>query len=255
MAKLGIVAQYLLTRNDIREVIGRLAAMHHVVLYLREADRHTAPPGVEVRTITARKRTLRNEVLSRLFYLFGKIPRSRQNYFIVEHFKIANTKTYRIFKLEKQVLLFLSRFTPRWMSYDRYLRLLDYQATTPVADVDRFFCFTEIYDDHFFRHLLDAGKPISVFVYSWDHPCKMARFSEHVHQYFVWNEGLRDDMIELQGVDPARVRVLGASQLAYIAEFRERGAPVRNPFPFEYLYFGCATGTPDLVRQEVQIIG
>ena len=255
MAKLGIVAQYLHTRNDIREVIQRLAKMHHVVLYLRPTDLHTAPEGVEVRPITARKRTFRNEVLSRLFYLFGKIPRSRQNYFIVEHFKIGNTKTYRLFKIEKKILLFLSRFTPRWMSYDQYLNRLDYEDTTPVADVDRFFCFTEIYDDHFFRHLVDAGKPIAVFVYSWDHPCKMVRFSERVRQYLVWNEGLREDMIGLQGIDAGKVRVVGASQLSYIAEFKAREAQSQPPFSFEYFYFGCATGTPKLVKQEVQIIG
>ncbi len=254
MKKLGVVAQYLDSRNDIREVIRHLAQNHQVTLYLRKNDLEKSVPGTEAREITARRKTLRNELLARLFYLFGHIPRSRQNYFIVEQFKIANTKTRPLFKLEKKVLLFLSRFLPRFISYDRYLDWLDYSPTTPVDDVDAFLCFTEIYDDHFLKHLLGTGKPVFVYVYSWDHPCKMPRFSRRVHRYLVWNEGLRQDLVGLQGISCANVRVIGSSQLAYIAGFRQQPDDGAPPFPFEYLYFGCATGTPGLVKQEVGII-
>ncbi|MBD0255409.1 MAG: hypothetical protein ICV83_06790 [Cytophagales bacterium] len=254
MKKIGVVAQYLDSRNDIREVIRHLAQNHQVQLYLRKNDLEKAVPGTAVREITARRKTLKNELLARLFYLFGQIPRSRQNYFIVEQFKIANTKTRRLFKLEKKTLLFLSRFLPRFISYDQYLDWLDYSPTTPVADVDAFLCFTEIYDDAFLKHLLRTGKPTFVYVYSWDHPCKMPRFSRRVQRYLVWNEGLREDMVQLQGIPCTHVRVVGSSQLAYIAEFRKDPAADAPPFPFDYLYFGCATGTPGLVKQEVGII-
>jgi hypothetical protein len=143
---------------------------------------------------------------------------------------------------------------PRWMSYDQYLDWLSYSPSTPVGDIETFLCFTEIYDDYFFRHLIEARKKLFVYVYSWDHPCKMVRFSKRVYQYLVWNEGLKEDMTDLQGIDAGRVKVVGSSQLAYIKEFRQVEDEYQKPYAFEYVYFGCATGTPQLVRQEVKII-
>lgn len=255
MKKIGIVAQYLQSRNDIREVIARLAEEYEVYLYLRKADLTVQIPGVTYREITDRRRTVRNQLLIRTFYLFGRLPRSRNNYYITESFKIENTKTKAIFKAEKRTLLQLSKVLPKWMSYDRYLDELDCADTTPVDDVDTFLFFSEVYDDYLLSHVLRKGKRVQVFVYSWDHPCKMTKFSHRVQRYLVWNAGLKEDLVTLQGVEPARVRVVGSSQLAYIAEFGEGGEPGPRPFPFEYLYFGCATGTPALVGEEVKIIG
>ncbi len=254
MKKIGIVAQYLQSRNDIREVIARLGSAYEVFLYLRPADANVHIPGVTVREITDRRRTVKNQLLARTFYLFGRLPRSRNNYYITESFKIENTKTRAVFKAEKRTLLQLSKVLPKWMSYDRYLDELDCADTTPVDDIDTFLFFSEIYDDYLLSHVLRKGKRVQVFVYSWDHPCKMTRFSRRVQRYLVWNDGLKEDLVTLQGVDPANVRVVGSSQLAYIAGFREDGEPGAPPFPFEYLYFGCATGTPALVVEEVKII-
>lgn len=254
MKKIGIVAQYLTSRNDIREVIERLARQNEVFLFLRKNDNNIFIPGATNRVITDRRKTITNEILTRLFYLFGKLPRSRNNYYITESFKIANTRTSAIFKAEKKLLLFLSRFLPKIISYDRYLNWLDCSDTTPVNDIDVFLCFTEIYDDFLFSHLLRKQKKVFVYVYSWDHPCKMTKFSHRVYKYLVWNEGLKQDMIELQAMQAQQVEVLGASQLAYIAEFKEVEHEYDKPFAFDYFYFGCATGTAPLVRQEVEII-
>jgi uncharacterized protein YqgQ len=250
--KIGIVAQYLSSRNDIREIIQELAKYHDITLFLRKADFHTAMEGIEVREIV-KTTSFRNFILQRFFSLFGIIPKSRQNYYITEAFKLANTKTYWIFKAEKKLLLFLSRYLPKWISYDTYLRWVDYNPQTNISGLDVFLCFSEIYDDLLLSQLLEAQKKVVVYVYSWDHPCKMVRFSQRTSQYLVWNQGLKEDLIQLQNIPAEKITVIGATQLAYLKEFQDSGQ-WHEPYGFDYIYFGCATGTIELVQQEVQII-
>lgn len=252
--KIGIVAQYLNSRNDISKLIELLAKENEVYLYIRKGDVGISIPGIKVREIQAKKSTLKNHLLQRLFILFGIIPRSKNNFYITEAFKIANTKISTYFKIEKKILLTLSKFLPDIFSYDQYLNALDYYSDTEVDDINTFLFFSEIYDDYLLAHLLNIQKTVCVYVYSWDHPCKMMRFSKRVHKYFVWNEGLKQDMITLQGIAENKIIILGASQLAYIKEFQELEVKYSRPFPFEYIYFGCATGTKALVAQEVKII-
>jgi hypothetical protein len=252
--KIGIVAQYLDSRNDIRKVIELLGEKNKVFLFVRKNDLKISIPGVQVREIRAKKSTFKNNILLRIFILFGIIPKSKNNYYITEAFKIANTKTSSYLKFEKKSLLAFSKFLPSFLSYDNYLDALDYSTDTEVEDIDKFLFFSEIYDDFLLAHLLKLQKTIFVYVYSWDHPCKMMRFSKRVHTYFVWNEGLKEDMVQLQNILESRIVVLGASQLSYIKEFFELKQNFSRPFPFEYIYFGCATGTKALVAQEVYII-
>ncbi len=252
--KIGIIAQYLNSRNDIREIISLLAEDNEICLYLRKEDYTNAIDGIEVREIHKEKRSFKNLFLQRFFVLFGILPKSKQNYYITEAFKTANTKTHWLFKTERKLLLFLGRFLPRWLSYDRYLNWLDYSLKTRIDDIDLFVCFSEIYDDALLSQLLQAHKKVIVYVYSWDHPCKMMRFSKRVTQYLVWNEGLKEDLISLQAIDAAKIVVLGSTQLAYIAEFKELPETAPKPYEFDYIYFGCATGTLELVAQEVAMI-
>jgi hypothetical protein len=252
--KIGIVAQYLDSRNDIRKVIELLAKENEVFLYVRKGAPNIPMPGVTIREIHSKKSTFKNHLLLRLFILFGNIPRSTNNFYITEAFKIANTKTSAFFKFEKKSLLLLSKYLPNAFSYDQYLNALDYTSDTEVEDIDKFLFFSEIYDDFLLAHLLMLKKKVFVYVYSWDHPCKIMRFSKRVHSYFVWNEGLKEDMIKLQGIPAQQIHVLGSSQLAYIKEFQESNQNYSRPFTFDYIYFGCATGTKALVEQEVQIV-
>ena len=93
---------------------------------------------------------------------------------------------------------------PKWVSYDQYLNNLDNSKQTIIDDIDMFICLTKISDDHFFSRLLNDGKNVKVYVYSWDHPCKHKQFSNRV-KYLVWNDGIKDDLYALQKIPKKKI--------------------------------------------------
>lgn len=255
--KVGILAQYLDSRNDIRDLITNLSKKVGVVVFLLEKDIHLQKflPGIEMRIIkSAKPKNLRNIFLKYLFMCFGKIPKSRANYFFTEYTKIKHSHVSSRHKIEKKISLFLTKYFPSLITYDRYLKLISYNTSTPIEDIDAFLCFTEVYDNYLFAHALNSNKPVFTYVYSWDHPCKMKTLSKKVNKYLVWNNGLKEDLINLHNISPEKIIVFGASQLTYILEYFQNQEN-QNPYPnLSYIYFGCAFGHSDLVPAEVEYI-
>jgi hypothetical protein len=143
---------------------------------------------------------------------------------------------------------------PKLISYDYYLNNLEYKKATSIEDIDQFICFTDISDSYLLARLIREKKQVKVYVYSWDHPCKQMKYSRQV-KYLVWNEGIKQDMIALQHVEPSQITITGASQFAYVQQFLSipRGQ-LTNPFSFRYIYFGCAIGAPEIVKEEIKVI-
>lgn len=254
--KIGILAQYLDTRNDIRAFIDTLSARHEVVLFLNKNDEHLYKlvngDNVESRVINSYKRkSIRNHLLILLYQLFGRLPRTKENYFIVEKFKVANLKKSSFKKWFNLFVLFVVRYTPKFITYDDYLDLLAYKKDTEIDDVDIFICFSQIYSDPFYAHLIHSKKNIHTYVYSWDHACKMKCFSQRV-KYLVWNDDLEQDVVDLQHVPANKIKVLGSTQLTYIYDYKStENKPVKNA---PYLYYVCSTGSPDLIIEEAKLM-
>jgi hypothetical protein len=140
------------------------------------------------------------------------------------------------------------------MSYDYYLNHLQYKGATSIDDIDQFICFTDISDSYLLARLIREQKKVKVYVYSWDHPCKQVKYSNQV-DYLVWNEGIREDMIKLQHIHPEHIRITGASQFAYVDQFLSIPEnSLSKPFPFPYIYFGCAIGAPEIATDEIKVI-
>jgi hypothetical protein len=255
--KVGFVVDYFDFRSDIRKIIGQIGRTHQVVLFCRQSDEATlrkyAGAGVEVRIIREEKKSAANSLWKLLFVLFGKIPKSRRNFYLTELFRL-NREENKVRKLKGRLLLELRRILPDWLGYDDFLGKIRYSGATAIGDIDRFFLFTDIYDHFLFARLLDEGKPLAVYVYSWDHPCKFLRFSRRA-DYLVWGEKIREDLYQLQGIPPQRVKVAGATQFTYVAEFKRLDpAGLTRPYDFEYLYFACSVATPRLLAEEVAVI-
>jgi hypothetical protein len=143
---------------------------------------------------------------------------------------------------------------PKYVSYDYYLNRLTYKGATFIDDIDQFICFTDISDTYLLARLIREKKKINVYVYSWDHPCKQFKYSKQVN-YLVWNEGIKQDMIELQHIEARQIKITGASQFAYVEQFLSIPRhKLKHTFSFPYIYFGCAIGTPELVREEIKVI-
>lgn len=255
--KIGFVVHFFDFRNDVRRVINLVSAHHEVVLFVRRVDlsiiQQHLEKDVEVRIVEEEKKTTRNRAATQMMRFFGKLPKSRQNYYLMEMFKIQGHPDSRVRAKATRALDMAMRL-PKFISYDTYLSWLTYQAATPIEDIDLFICFTEISDHYFFARLLAERKNLKVYVYSWDHPCKQVRFSQKV-RYMVWNEGIKQDMVELQGVPADQLTITGASQFAYVHLFNQLPKDtLQSSFDFEYLYFACAIGIPDLAVQEIEII-
>jgi hypothetical protein len=186
------------------------------------------------------------------FFLFGRIPRSRRNYYIDEYFKLESLPPAQ--KLRVRTLLGLSRILPKWFSFDAYARRLAPQARVELGDLEAIFMITEICDPATLGQALLLGKKTAAYLYSWDHAPKHKRMSQQLDWYFTWNAPVGDDLVQLQGVPEERIRAVGSTQLVYVQDYLRDASARRRHIPYDYVYFGCATGSPKFVRQEVRII-
>ncbi len=253
--KIGFVVSFFDFRNDVRRVIAEVAEKHEVVIFGRPENREEIlrhlPKGIEFRLINERKNSIWNRLWIKLYILFKRIPESRHNFFLMELFKASITPDPVVRKKNYDIIEWIRRL-PKVLSYDAYLRGLSYQKGTDLAHIDQFVCFTAIADDFLMARLLEEKKPVKVYVYSWDHACKHVCFSERA-QYLCWNERIAEDVRQLQHIPASQVKVVGASQFAYIDEFRQVQNSLLRTYPFKYIYMGCAIGVVDLVKEEVEI--
>ncbi len=255
---IGFVVSFFDFRNDVRRVIQELLRDHEVVIFYRDdhqqaIERHTIE-GCTYRPIRERTGSWPSKFAKGRYELLRKLPASRNNFYLMEAFK-AHSVPPGPRRRRRDAVLALMRLLPKNYAYDDFLRDLPYSGKTDLSGIDSFVCFSEIANDELFARLLAEDFPVLTYVYSWDHPCKQTKFSPRC-RYLVWNEGIAEDMQELQGIPEAQVHVQGSSQFAYIAEYRERltqGALPRT-FDFDYLYVGCAVGIEKLAWGELAII-
>jgi hypothetical protein len=253
--KIAFAVSFFDFRNDVRRVIAEVARHHQVVVlgrteHMASIQKHV-PAGVEFRQIAEKKRTIWNTIWERLYLLMRRIPRSRSNFFLMELFKASNQPTAKSKSLAMSLLRWMQRL-PKIISYDFYLDRLRYQSLTELDDIDLVICFTAIVEDYLLARLIREQKPVRVYVYSWDHPCKHTCFSQRV-QYACWSEGIREDIVSLQNIPSGQIAVTGASQFGYIHAYRQTDSlPVSHPF--RYVYFGCAIGIPELVPDELRLV-
>ncbi len=255
--KIAFVVSFFDFRNDVRRVIAEVAQRHEVVVLGRadqvESIASHLPKGVEFRVIRERKATAWNRLWERWYALYKQIPRSENNYYLMQLFLASNAAT-EAQKGKALRILQWTRRLPKVLSYDTYLDGLRYSGETRLDDIDQFILYTSIADDYLLARLLTENRTASVYVYSWDHACKNPRFSKRV-PYLCWSEGIKEDVAKLHGVSPSQIEVVGASQFCYIHEFLNRKPPpLSRSFSFEYVYLGCAVGIPELARQEVEVI-
>ena len=106
--KLGFVVSFFDFRNDVRKVIEIISSNHEVVVFYKPADEEKVLShkidNVEYRPILDRNRTLLNRIKEQLFLYFKKLPKSQNNYFLMEFFKISNLKDKFDFELIKKCL-------------------------------------------------------------------------------------------------------------------------------------------------------
>ncbi len=252
--KLGIMLYFFDFRNDIRRLIMELNKYYQVVIFVRKEHEETVkahlPKNIEYRIINERKAGIYSSILKKLYFVMRKIPKSKSNYYLMEEFKIGNITNSKIQK-KAHFLLKIHKWLPHVISYDRYLKLIKVSKKTIINDITTFLCLTEIYDDHLFSRLVNEEKKIFIYVYSWDHAFKHTRFSKKV-EYFVWSEGIKDDLINIQQINPNKIHVTGSTQLGYLFNFKIDNT--NNKYSKPYYYYGCGIGILSLVDKEISLI-
>ena len=252
----GFVVTFFDFRNDVRRVVECVAQDHEVILFCQRKDREQvqthAPAGTEIRLIKEEGHRFSDRLTRLKYRLRRAIPASTQNFYLMEAFKIGRMQGRN--KRMGQAFYDLHRLLPNRYTYDQYLDDIRPLRQTDVSGVDAFVCFSEIADDAFLSRLINDGLPVLTYVYSWDHPCKHTRFSVR-SQNLVWNQGLADDLHELQNVPRSNISVVGASQFCYVHEYltEYRQTVTDKIFDFPYVYMGCAIGIESLVPDEVDV--
>ena len=250
--KLGVLVQYWDSRNDVRLLVAELAKHHDLVLYVQERDRKQFENSpYEVRYVGDRS-YFWSRFWGYAFLFFGHIPRSRRNYYVDEYFKLEWLTPFQ--RLRMRLVLSLSRLSPKFFSFDNYIRRLASQAKAELTGVDALLAITEICDPGTLGKAQQLGLPTAAYVYSWDHAPKHKRMSRHLGWYFTWNSAIGEDLVDLQAVPADHIKTVGSTQLTFVDDYLRNPAARRRQIPYDYVYFGCATGSPPFVRQEVRII-
>ncbi|MFN0276213.1 MAG: hypothetical protein ACKVPJ_10730 [Chitinophagales bacterium] len=254
--KIGVVLTFFDFRNDVRKVLEIMAYSNEVTVFARSEDQELIskqlPGKVGLRFIKEKIQNTRNTILERLFLLFKKLPKSSQNYFLMEAFKIQNNPNIKAQKKGWRILR-LQKVLPKIFSYQQYIKLLQFSGKTEIDDIDKFFFLTEIYDDYFLARIQKEKKPATVYVYSWDHACKHTKFPGKI-KYAVWNTGVGEDVRKLQHCNSEAISITGASQFGFIDEYRKKRHELKSEYSFQYLYFGCAIGIESIATKEVALI-
>jgi hypothetical protein len=255
MATIGILINHYDARNDIRDLVAEIARSHRVVLLSREKTlAHPLPAGVELRPLVSVHPNKRN-FWSKVFSWFGRLPKSRENYYINELFKLGRLSPFRqtIGKLK----LNLQMWIPRFISINKLLPNMSQCDDTDISDIDSFLLITEFADIPMLARICDSGKPAWAYLYSWDHPCKHTVLTDRLTGYLVWNKKLAKDMEELQGVSLDKCKIIGATQLCPIVDYLASTSTLPRQGRIEgrpYFYFGCGTGYAPLSRREIKLI-
>jgi len=249
--KIGVcVADYDI-RNDLPELLRSLAARHEVVVLAPpvEAPRLGQGPW-ETRPIRA-KISGWNRLWLALFSRFGQVPASRDNFSQNTIFLLQKLEPAKRLKAAARLRLRLK--IPPIFSFDCLLCLLRGRVGD-LRDLEGLMFITNVSSPELLAQARRAGLPCAAYVYSWDHVPKYDRFSRQLDAYFTWNEGVADDLAELQKVPRRIAAAVGATQLVCLRDYLQTPGARHRKIPFRYAYYGCAIAIPALAEQEVRLL-
>ncbi len=253
--RIGIIASFFETRTDIALLVEELNVSHTTILFCLPKDKPLLEKQFAgrsaIRVIDERRTTPGNFLRERMFLLLKRIPKSRINYYLMELFKASNLPDAGLRKKALRIVR-LQKWLPKTMTYDALLKTLSFSGNTKTDDIDHFIGCTECTDDYFFARLIREKKNISLYVYSWDHPCKQTRFPKNI-QYAVWNAPLKEDLVTLQAVPEKNIHITGISQFCFIYNYKKQTSE-KQVAKQPYIYFGCAIGIAGLIEEEIKII-
>lgn len=252
-SSLGFVVQYYGFRNDMRNLILKLSEVYDLTLFVENRDSvFDIPDHIDIVEIVSQKKRLYNVLLRLVYRMFGNKPRSKKSYvaWLDRRYSVSDKSLLTFCNYLMEIA---SVNLPTLVDFDWYLSRLKYDRTETYS-VEKFLTFSDVNDVYFLAQLLDSGKSVFTYVYSWDHAGKYFKFSRNRINYFVWNNGMMNDLVGLHGVNQLNIRVLGSTQLTVVHDYlfnsESRKSVLRSD---SVVYFAASMGYGPIAEQEVEI--
>lgn len=252
----GIILNHISLRSDIRLLINELSVTYHVVLFGERNDYYLLDCGqCDFRQTKILSNNflanLRNRILRFLYFFFGNLPKTRKEYDDYQVRMIHKLETIQIKKALKKHRI--KMILPHFFSFDLYLKLLK-PSKCRVSDIDYFIAFTDLNTDSLLSKIIKEKKRLLVYVHSWDHIPKFTRFLKKNVEYITWNKLIKDDLVNIHGIDENKIYTVGTSQFYFIKDYFESRNIKKTSKLSKYIYFPCSFGYPIVANQEVKII-
>ncbi len=247
--RVGILGSHVSGRPDLHALIHSFSKQSKSDCVLFEHN--PSHEGASNRPIKGSRRTFYFKLAKSLFCKLGQLPLSKQNYLIAELFKLSSVGGIR--KYLQKIFIYVRVYNPIPLPLSFYHWLIQHIDKSDIDDIDIFLLLSEISDDAFVARLNKLKKPTFLYVYSWDHPCKHANIPTNLTGYFVWNEGVAEDLVRLAGVPRKRITIVGSTQMSPLAKYKiSNKQKTSQTQSCKTIYFGSAVGYPSLARVEAK---
>lgn len=251
--KVGVVLSLAKYRKEFIDLCENINGNNiQFVFFIKESDRFSTDK-CEVRTSNYPE-SIKYKASKWLYAHFRKLPISRNNFHLMEFFKVK-LQTKRIppgFIFSRFLrLLFLDRF-----DYNTYIDLINPKFVNNAYDIDQFIFLSDISSDVLLKYAIINNKKVSILVYSWDHIYKFTKFTRNAY-YFVWNNTLGNDLTRYWGVPESKISYLPPISFTSLFLFNNN-SNYRTPFSqypnCSYILYCFSTGIDSLVDQEIELV-
>jgi hypothetical protein len=253
--KLGVHLQTSIIRYDVIKFLQTLSQFYDIYILEKEVPEGRVENKLllEFKTLKYKQSfSLTYKLLKFLYDYFGYIPLSVNNYKVVHYFaqsKVNSRLRRFLVHLKFQITLKM----PKFFSYDNFLNSIQPQISMASIQLDKLLLFTHIEDDQLLSFLLKSKTPLFIYLYSWDHSCKLKRLPKNAN-YFVWTQEVGEDLSYLNNISKAKIKCVGATQLALIKEFQNRKTLSTEVPKTRYILFAFSTMYDKLIEDEIRFL-
>jgi hypothetical protein len=196
-----------------------------------------------------------------LLSLITKPPRS-ESYNV--HLKRNILRNY---SKKNHFLYLFHRYFPKVLSVDQTSYLIGYLKTSFDFDIKRIKPDSILYISRFlpyYYHISRAkhlGVKINSWIYSWDNPFKDRFLPTYFDKYFVWNNEMQTDLIEIHGLSPKNICKVGSVNFDYLKNLNAYQDGNRTDFielvrknRRKYFVYMFGTGYDPAIFQEMEMV-
>jgi hypothetical protein len=244
----GILINHLKNRKDLQDFVVQIAQTNDIILLIEHSDREIARKLNIKYSISELKQVTVLGFSFDFWFKFLILNRSIRNERLNYKLRKIGARNSLEYVLKKMYLT-LEKTLPGLVTYDMLLR---FTKNIEVPPLDELIVFSVVKQHNVIASYFNLNVPVDFYLYSWDHPIKELAFTTNYRHVYVWNEGLKEDLIAFHGINDKQVKIAGSTQLAYIHELRN--SKLFNYSSSKFIYVIMTTGRKELILQELDFI-